>query len=256
MVFGFLSRGREETSRLKHDLELLKNSALKNQEWVTAWILHLNLEITSLKNSISTLVLKQQDGSPEVAVRRLSNDIHAIAELSQMNRRELDRLKEKIDEINLQKSLDNLYRKIIEEVEARFSLFGIKNKQQEKSFGNSSVGSVDGSVRFGNSANFENLRLLEKRIIRCILVSVESVGKNLVPSKQIAFDLFPNKSYAQVKSTVSQYIGYLQARNIITKSRIGRGIFISLTPEALKYLKGRSIDEYLKKIEVSTNRDS
>ncbi len=72
-----------------------------------------------------------------------------------------------------------------------------------------------------------------QRIILLRLVTlVKESGQDWVTIKNLAQDLYPNKEYSQIRSTLSEYIGVLVDNNLVKKQRRGKQTYVSLTERA------------------------
>lgn len=74
-----------------------------------------------------------------------------------------------------------------------------------------------------------NLRILK----HLMLLQVES-GRRVISLRELAEELYPQKPYASIKTTMSRYIKRLEQKGLIKKTYNGR-LYLSYTEKALEF---------------------
>lgn len=72
------------------------------------------------------------------------------------------------------------------------------------------------------------------------LLSLQREFGGWVPLKSLAEELYPNKDYSDVRSTISEYLTLLSEWGVVAKKRTGKQSFVSVTE------KGQEVVNYLK----------
>jgi hypothetical protein len=105
-------------------------------------------------------------------------------------------------------------------------------QMEQKTFGERSVSSVERSesvLRTPNSLTPLHLELLRK----LMLLQVET-GSRGITMRELASEVYPNREYASIKSTLSEYIKELHQAGLVEKVQKGK-LYISFTEKALEY---------------------
>lgn len=97
-----------------------------------------------------------------------------------------------------------------------------------------------------NKSLWSNLTETKKNFLYTIYVIMQESGLEWVPMKALTEELYPTKSYHEVKSMVSSYTENLQDLGFLKKSRKGREIFITLTPRAKDFLPKKTLKNSIK----------
>ena len=97
-----------------------------------------------------------------------------------------------------------------------------------------------------NKSLWSNLTETKKNFFYTIYIMIQESGVDLVPMKSLTEELYPTKSYHEVKSMISSYTENLQDLGFLKKSRKGREIFISLTPRAKEFLPKKTLKNQIK----------
>lgn len=72
------------------------------------------------------------------------------------------------------------------------------------------------------------------------ILSLQCEFGGWVPLKSLAEELYPDKQYSDVRSTISEYLTLLSEWGVVTKKRTGKQSFVSVTE------KGQEVINYLK----------
>jgi len=89
----------------------------------------------------------------------------------------------------------------------------------------------------------EILTETQKIIFLRLITLLKESGQKWVSIKTLAQDLYPNKEYSQVRSTVSEYLDILMDNGLAKKQRKGKQTFISLTNKAYSIYKEQKSKE-------------
>jgi predicted transcriptional regulator len=96
--------------------------------------------------------------------------------------------------------------------------------------------------------NLANIKGYDAVTVQMLLRLLNERGKNQIPFHDVVCNLYPDRDYYKVYSTVSTSISRLEGRNIVRRKSMGNRTYISFTPEALRQLSSMKMNEYLKKI--------
>jgi hypothetical protein len=127
----------------------------------------------------------------------------------------------------------------------------IKTESQQQTeqggFGERSVSSVECSesvLRTPNSLTPLHLELLRK----LMLLQVES-GSRGITMRELANEVYPDREYASIKSTLSEYIKELHQSGLVEKIQ-NRKLYISFTEKALQYADNHRISRMKELISI------
>ena len=85
-----------------------------------------------------------------------------------------------------------------------------------------------------------NLSPLHLQILKNLMVLQLESGRRNVSMKDLALELYPQKKYRSIKTTLSKYIDDLHGKGLIEKMRNYR-LYISYTEKALRYADSERI---------------
>ena len=228
---------KQEIEKLKGELIKVQRDAVYIKKRLHT--LHRKARRTHIKRRIRRLERKVENieaFSNEVPrlkerldqeISRISGDLKGVAELSRKNREELSELGSKFQQLNIETLQNTVYRAVLAEME---------KKLQKPIVDTMSIPSVVQSPTVDTKVNFNNLTTLEKRILMAV-GRLSNENGVLIPFNKVVFDLFPEREYEKVYSTVSEYLSLLASRNIVKRVRRGNKTYISLTPEAGSHIK-------------------
>jgi hypothetical protein len=112
-------------------------------------------------------------------------------------------------------------------------------RMEQKTFGERSVSSVERSesvLRTPNSLTPLHLELLRK----LMLLQVEN-GSRGITMRELASEVYSDREYASIKSTLSEYIKELHQSGLVEKIQKGN-LYISFTEKALEYADQQRIN--------------
>ncbi|MBU2634156.1 MAG: hypothetical protein KJ674_02840 [Nanoarchaeota archaeon] len=78
----------------------------------------------------------------------------------------------------------------------------------------------------------ESLTLTQIELLKALARIQQEHNLKLVSLKDIKEEYYPEKSYSEVRTTISQYLDILLELGLVTKKRKGRQIYTSLTEKA------------------------
>lgn len=81
----------------------------------------------------------------------------------------------------------------------------------------------------------DDLTDTQKSIFHRVGTLLKESGQKWITIKSLALDLYPNKSYDQIRSTASEYISILIEASLLNKKRKGKQTYITLTKKGEKF---------------------
>ena len=156
-------------------------------------------------------------------------------------RRSLENLEKQLRQLDsaLSTSFSKLKRdlleqeKTIEELKARIAKLEQKHVIKPKS-PKSSIGRITAKSEL-------DLTPLHLQILKHLMILQLESGKRYVTMRELASELYPDKSYDTIKATISEYIKKLHQQGFVEKIRRGK-LFLSYTENALKFADNQRLN--------------
>lgn len=120
-------------------------------------------------------------------------------------------------------------------------------QMEQKTFGERSVSSVDRSVSVLRTSN--GLAPLHLELLRKLMLLQVENGSRGITMRELATEVYPNREYASIKSTLSEYIKELQQAGLVEKIQ-NRKLYISYTEKALQYADQQRINRMKELISI------
>ena len=76
-------------------------------------------------------------------------------------------------------------------------------------------------------------------------------GQEWTSLKTLALDIYPDKSYDKVRSTLSEYVGVLIDMGLIKKSRRGKQTYLAITPKGQQFIGKSEVKKAKKPVQKS-----
>lgn len=187
-----------------------------------------------LQPEINVLPIKTFEDSVKLSFFRIKSDIQSIRDWIEFfknkdleNNQKIKEIDQKLDQITdvmeyTQSSIDTFKTEItskIEQIENRIN-------SDELYVNNKGIGSERPTLTDTQQAIFAKVVLLLKEL-----------GQEWAPFRLLAREIYPDKEYSQIKSTLSEYINILIENNFIKSQRRGKKTYISLTDKGKKFIK-------------------
>ena len=98
------------------------------------------------------------------------------------------------------------------------------------------------------SDTLNSLTTTHKKIFLTLFNLQKQLGTNKVSYKSLGHVLYSNKSYAEVRSTLSQYLSFLEDHGLVEKIRKGKESFVGLTDPGFDVIESlnKEKDEIIK----------
>jgi hypothetical protein len=190
-----------------------------------------------------TDIQKQLQRMDKALISSFANLKHDISS----HRKSLELLNSRIAEQD--KLLDQLINEMSVLKEQKQTLKTESQQQTEQVvFGERSVSSVkcsEGVLRTPNSLTPLHLELLRK----LMLLQVEN-GSRGITMRELAVEVYPDREYASIKSTLSEYIKELHQAELVEKIQNKR-LYISFTEKALGYADQQRINRMKELISIA-----
>lgn len=168
------------------------------------------------------------DASLKTAFSKIKQD---IAELQRQQRE----LEQGLDIASIKKSLkEEILRELMPINEQR----GIPPTEKEETSHrsvNRSASSPNRSVTVRRTIRSTELTPLQIEVLKRLMVLQLESNRRGLSMRELAFELYPDKAYTQIKSTLSEAVTQLHQATLIEKMRMGRLVFVSYTEKALQY---------------------
>jgi len=144
---------------------------------------------------------------------------------------------------NFEKRLNRLERELQSLIEKKPITKSIEIKQQ---FEEATL--IDSELL---NETINTLTSTHKKIFMTLFQLQKQLGTNKVSYKSLASVLYTNKSYAEIRSTLSQYISFLEDQGLVEKARKGKESFVGITDpgfDLIESLKDSNLEIKNKKI--------
>ena len=170
----------------------------------------------------------------------IKKDIHKVNSLVFLHDDKLNHLKERVHYLeNIIKNLREL-----DSVEEK----PIQKQQKEEQI------PIQTNITINNPIiKWEDLTNIQQNLfMRLGLLQIES-GQRRIAMKHLAEELYPEKTYNDVRSMISDYVNLLNEHGLVKKTRKGRQIFVSTTEKGLVFYdkaKRKKLLDVLKKHKV------
>ncbi len=99
----------------------------------------------------------------------------------------------------------------------------------------------------------ETLKVLPRAELKLFATLYElqnSLNAKHISYKSLASYLYPGKEYNSIRSTITQFILRLHSEGLIDKQRIGKEVYVKVTPHGQKLLKNTKIKNLIKESET------
>jgi len=191
---------------------------------------HMDSKISSLNESVRT------------SFHHIKSDMTKfhdwIKELEQHHNKHYERFKEYDKKIsNIEEKISQLYELISEEKK-------IKPESLVKE-------TIPTLTEFSKPENinkslWNSLTDTKKNFLYTLSIILQESGLEWIPMKMLTEELYPNKTYNDVKSMISIYTENLQDLGFIKKTRKGREIFITITEKTKEFLPKKTLKNQIK----------
>lgn len=94
---------------------------------------------------------------------------------------------------------------------------------------------IEDVVEEADTSNTDFLTDTQKAIFSRLGVIQKEGSQPWVPLKQIAHEIYPDKQYDEVRSTVSEYMGLLADAGLVKRVRKGKQTFVSISEKGSKF---------------------
>lgn len=132
-----------------------------------------------------------------------------------------------------QSDIDALKRSLKKEIMQEISKQLQRQEKKGAMFGKRSVKDTERSVSVHRTPNTKLTPLHIEMLKRLMALQMENNARG-VSMRQLASELYPDKEYHKIKSTLSEYLKKLYHAGLIEKIRRGR-LYLSYTKKALEY---------------------
>ena len=112
-----------------------------------------------------------------------------------------------------------------------------------------SVESTERSVSVRRTPNNNGLTNLHFELLKRLMILQVESGKRGITLRELATDMYPEKPYSQVKSTLSEYVKRLHEVDLVSKVRRGK-LLVSYTHHALQFAESHRINRMKQLIAV------
>ena len=170
----------------------------------------------------------------------IKKDIHKVNTVVFMHDDKINHLKERVKYLEtLMKNMRDL--ESSEEPQAE--------KQRKKEVSSPTIPKTDITIQ-NHTIKWEDLTNIQQNLfMRLGLLQIES-SQRRIAMKHLAEELYPEKTYNDVRSMISDYVNLLNEHGLIKKTRKGRQIFVSITEKGLSFYdkaKRKKLLELMKK---------
>ena len=237
MVFWFFSRG----VRLEA-FEKFKKSLQKN---LTSSFSNIKLDIHQTERTLNELFSRQTKLSRTLQAMKNSwrPDLFQLKEEIIVDVLEAMDMESKMKELRseLKKELDEWFVRLAnEQSEARKQRSEAESAERQVFVERSSVRHQrSSSVRQPKNDELSDLHI---EILKRIMLIQKSLQLRCIAMKDLANELYPDRNYRRVKSTLSEYLSELHEAGLVDKRYQRRNrLFVSYTEKALEYAENSMI---------------
>ncbi|MBI2499342.1 hypothetical protein HYV88_03820 [Candidatus Woesearchaeota archaeon] len=168
------------------------------------------------------------ESSVKKSFSNVKKDMQEIKTKTDSNTEEIKKINTKI--IQLESSISNLNQNII--------LFNKTLPVEEEILETK----IPSSLNKENTKKlWDNLTNLQKSMLINIKLLLDEEGKKWVPMKYLAQELYPEKTYPDIKAMISNYTDLLLEHGLLLKRRKGRETYLSLTEKALPFIPKKEL---------------
>lgn len=208
------------------------------------WWLFSNKKRDSVSNSHDIHLftkVKTMEENLKNSFFNIKKDIHKVNNIVFSHDDKINHLKERVHYLeNIIKNLKEL--DSVEELP--------REKSKKKEVLEQQVISTDDISINNPTIKWEDLTNIQQNLfMRLGLLQIES-GQRRVAMKHLSEELYPEKTYNDVRSMISDYVNLLNEHGLVKKTRKGRQIFVSVTEKGLVFYdkaKRKKLLDVLKK---------
>jgi len=168
------------------------------------------------------------ESSVKKSFSNVKKDMQEIKTKTDSNTEEIKKINLKIEQID--SSISNLNQNII--------LFNKALPVEEEILESKTPDSFN---KENTKKLWDNLTNLQKSMLVNIKLLLDEEGKKWVPMKYLAQELYPEKTYPDIKALISNYTDVLLEHGLLIKRRKGRETYLSLTEKALPFIPKKEL---------------
>ena len=88
---------------------------------------------------------------------------------------------------------------------------------------------------------WENLTNLQRSMLINLKLLLDEENKKWIPMKYLSQELYPDKSYTDVKAMISNYTDLLFEHGLLLKKRKGRDTYLTITEKTLPFIPKKEV---------------
>lgn len=197
------------------------------------WIFKRNYHYDKIKKEVDGIHSRLHTSFSNI--KKDMQNINAWLEDHDIHKEEL-RKELKLHKSEVKNQFDHLQRQI----NSLHSVIETFNQQEEVSEDVPEVEAVKEPVQLEPETILPTLETLtdtQKLILRALLANLNESGRKSSSYKEIAEELYPDKEYSKVRPTISTYLNHIEELGLISRKRIGKDTYITVTDFGKKVIK-------------------
>jgi DNA-binding transcriptional regulator YhcF (GntR family) len=152
-------------------------------------------------------------------------------DMTELQRRQAE-LEQRLDMASIKEVLSEEIRREILGMQRRQNR--VEPKQEQEVSSEPSVKVTDRSVTSQGTPNTTGFTSLHLELLKRLMVLQMESGKRYLSMRDLASELYPHKTYAIIKATLSEYLKRLHQEGFVEKMHMDR-LYISYTEKALQF---------------------